>query len=63
MATVVFRCPNMGVRVQGWFADNRTENGGEIYNFITCNARWQVHLVNKATGRVLGVNERSKIRR
>jgi hypothetical protein len=54
MATIVFRCPNMGVHVQGWFADDGSENGGEVYDSITCNACRQVHLVNKATGKVLG---------
>jgi hypothetical protein len=57
MATVVFRCPMLGVRVQGWFADDGAENGGEVYDGITCNACRQVHLVNRTTGRVLGAGD------
>jgi hypothetical protein len=54
MATVVFRCPMLGVHVQGWFADDGSENGGEVYDTLTCAACRQVHLVNRASGRVLG---------
>jgi hypothetical protein len=56
MATTVFRCPNMGVRVQGWFADNGIENG-ETYESVICVACRQAHFVNPATGKVLGADE------
>jgi hypothetical protein len=55
MATVVFCCPNTGARVQGWFADDGTENDDEIYETMTCTMCTQVHLVNRA-GRVLGAD-------
>jgi hypothetical protein len=38
MATIVFRCPNTGVQVQGWFADDGSENDGETYDSVTRNA-------------------------
>jgi hypothetical protein len=54
MATLFFLCPITGDRVQGWFADNGPENGGETYEGVTCLACAQVHMVNPRTGNVLG---------
>ncbi len=57
MATVLFFCPNMGLRVQGWFADDLSENGGEAYELVTCPACLQIHLVNPRSGKTLGPDE------
>jgi hypothetical protein len=57
MGTILFRCPNMGVHVQGWMVDDGTEDGGEIYQSVTCLACQQVHLINPRTGKVLGADE------
>jgi len=57
MATVLFFCPNMGLRVQGWFADDLSENGGEAYESVNCPACLQIHLVNPRTGRTLGPDQ------
>ena len=57
MATLIFTCPSMGVRVHGWFADDATENGGDTYETVTCLACAGVHLVNRRTGKVLGADE------
>jgi hypothetical protein len=57
MATIVFRCPNMGVHVQGWFADDGTENGGDTYESVLCTACRNLHLVNRKTGRILGADD------
>jgi hypothetical protein len=54
MAPVLFRCPNMGVPVRGWFADGGSEDGDEAYQSVTCLACQQVHLVNPKSGKVLG---------
>jgi hypothetical protein len=54
MATVLYRCPDTGLNVQGWLADDGAANEGEIYETMTCPACTRVHLVNPATGRVLG---------
>jgi hypothetical protein len=47
------RCPNTGMQVQGWFADNGSENGGETYEATECIACRRVHLVNPKTGKTL----------
>ena len=57
MATILYRCPNMGLQVQGWFADDGSETGGETYQTVTCMACRQLHLVNPKTGKTLGVDE------
>ena len=54
MATVVFLCPNTGSRMQGWFADDGSEDGIETYRSVTCLACRQAHLVNPKNGKVLG---------
>jgi hypothetical protein len=53
MAPVLFLCPNVGRHVQGWFADDGSENG-ETYQSVTCLACQRVHLVNPKSGKVLG---------
>jgi hypothetical protein len=53
MVTVVYICPNVGVRVQGWFADDGTDDS-ESYDSVTCLACQQLHFVNKVSGKVLG---------
>lgn len=54
MATFLYRCPNTGLRVQGLVADDPTERSDESYQAITCLACSRIHLVNPATGKVLG---------
>ena len=54
MPTLIFRCPNTGMNVQTWFADEVSGNNGETYDSLTCLACSQVHFVNRATGKVLG---------
>lgn len=53
MATIIFVCPNMGARVQGWFPDDG-KGDGEIYESIVCPACHRTHLVHTETGKVLG---------
>ena len=57
MATLLFTCPSTGARVQGWFADDGSEDDGETYEGVTCLACRQVHMVNSRTGKVLGADE------
>jgi hypothetical protein len=54
MATVLFLCPNKGVRVQGWIADNGSDDAAETFQSVTCLACQQMHLVNPKNGKVLG---------
>jgi len=56
MAPFVFRCPTTGRQVQGWTADDPTEDD-DSYQSVTCLACTQVHLVNPKTGRVAGVDD------
>jgi hypothetical protein len=53
MATFVFRCPNTGLNVQGWSAEEISDEPN-AYETITCTACGQLHFVNPATGRALG---------
>jgi hypothetical protein len=57
MAAFLYRCPNTGLNVQGWVADDPAERGEEIYESVTCTACTRLHLVNPATGRVLGADD------
>jgi hypothetical protein len=57
MATLLFRCPNTGYRVQGWVSDDGSEDAAETYESVTCYACRQMHLVRPTTGKVLGVDE------
>jgi hypothetical protein len=57
MASFIFRCPNTGLNVQGWVADDPTERGKEIYETITCTACTGLHVVSPATGKVLGSDD------
>jgi hypothetical protein len=54
MPTFIFRCPNTGLIVQGWSAEEIPDDEPDTYETITCTACGQLHLVNRGTGRVLG---------
>jgi hypothetical protein len=58
MPSVMFRCPNTGYRVQGWFADDVSEDGDNTYRSLTCIACQGVHLVS-LRGKVLGISDES----
>jgi len=53
----VFRCPNTGLNVQGWVAENPSEPKSEAYEAVTCTACARVHLVEPRTGKILGSAE------
>jgi hypothetical protein len=57
MAPFLFRCPNTGLHVQGWVADDGSDNPDETYEAVSCHACRQVHLVNPTTGTVLGSDD------
>ena len=52
----LFRCPNTGYRVQGFIAEDVSDDL-EGYKAITCLACQRTHLVNPTTGKVLGVDD------
>jgi hypothetical protein len=62
MAAFIHRCPTTGRNVQGWFADDVSEDEGETYEAVTCLACAQMHLVNRSTGKVLGAGDKSRQR-
>jgi len=49
---LLYRCPNTGLRVQGWLADKPAQHG-EHYELVNCLACGGQHLVNAATGKTL----------
>ena len=53
MAAFIYRCPNTGLRIQAWEAEEVTEDEN-TYQPVTCVMCQQVHLVNPFTGKVLG---------
>jgi hypothetical protein len=56
MAPFLFRCPITGQTVQGWSADDVTDDD-ESYQSFECTACTRTHLVNLKTGKVLGEDE------
>ncbi len=56
MAPFLYRCPNTGLRAQGFVAEDVSDDA-DTYESVTCLVCQQVHLVNPATGKVLGEAE------
>ena len=55
MPAILFRCTATGVQTQGWIDDAvAAEIGENEYISIACAACRQAHLINPATGRLLG---------
>jgi hypothetical protein len=55
MATLIYRCPNTGMNVQGWFADEVAAKADEhAFVSTSCTACAHTHLVNPRTGKVIG---------
>jgi hypothetical protein len=52
MPTFLYRCPNTGFRVQGYAPEQTSDD--DVYEVLTCIACKRVHLVNPATGKVMG---------
>jgi hypothetical protein len=52
MPAFLYRCPNAGLNVQGWIADDPSQRGDENYMAILCTACVCIHLVNPKTGKV-----------
>jgi hypothetical protein len=54
MAPFLFRCPNTGLRVQGFPPDDEAEGAEDAFVGVTCLACWQLHFVNPKTGKTAG---------
>jgi hypothetical protein len=57
MGTFIYRCSAMGLNVQGITVDRETPGPtDQVYEAVTCTACRRVHLVNPATGHVVGAD-------
>jgi len=57
MPPFLFRCPNTGYRIQGFVADDASDDP-DTYEPVVCALCQRVHLVNPTTGVVLGEDEK-----
>ena len=60
MAPIIFRCPNTGLNVQSWIADECPADVIGEFVSIQCTACRRTHLVSPMTGRTLGVDQDNK---
>jgi hypothetical protein len=58
MPLFLYRCPKTGHRVQGFVAEDTSEDQ-HVYEPVTCLACRQIHHVNPTTGAVIGENRSS----
>ncbi len=58
MRSFIYRCPTTGMNVQGWVAEDGTEDDESIYRTLDCPVCRRAHLVNPATGRVLNAPDK-----
>lgn len=56
MPPFLYRCPITGYMVQGFIADDPTEDQA-TFQPVTCTACTRMHLVNPKTGKVIGDND------
>ncbi len=56
MPPFLYRCPNTGKTVQGFSAEDVSDEP-DTYETVTCLACRQVHLINPSTGKVLGEDD------
>jgi hypothetical protein len=57
MPPLLYRCPTTGYRVQGFTAEEISNDDVETFVTVTCIGCNQVHLVNPATGKVVDVDD------
>jgi hypothetical protein len=57
MRPFLYHCPTTGYRVQGFTAEEVSNDDAETFVTVTCIGCNQVHLVNPATGKVAGVDD------
>jgi hypothetical protein len=58
MPDSAFRCPHTGMNVQRPFAPDPAVDPS-IYEYVSCLACGQQHLMNKSTGELIGERERT----
>jgi hypothetical protein len=55
MLPFMYRCPSTDCRVQGFSAEEVSKENADDYLTVLCTECQQIHLVNPATGEILGV--------
>ena len=50
---IVFRCPQTGLNVQHWLADE-PDDPIVTYKSVLCQACTKLHFINSSTGKLLG---------
>ena len=58
MPTFLYRCPITAFNVQGWVANDPTEDEAERFVPVTCLICSRLHLVNPKAGKVAGEGEK-----
>ena len=58
MENLIFRCAPTGLNVQVGLPDEPPSDRTDSYEAVACPACGRVHLINKATGKMLGDKER-----
>ena len=58
MDKLIFRCTRTGMNVQIEKPEMAPTDHADSYESVTCPACTRIHLINKATGRMLGDNEK-----
>ena len=56
MPPFLYRCPNTGYRVQGFVAEEVSDD--QTYVSVTCIMCRQIRLVNPSTGKVVGGDDK-----
>ena len=59
MPAILFHCPNVQVKVQGWIADDPDLEDGENFEPVICAACTRTHMINPKSGKVLGQAHKS----
>lgn len=60
MPAFQFRCPDTGMNVQGWFADDPNQRDDLNYEVMPCLACGGNHVVNPKTGKTIGNSEKPR---
>ena len=58
MVAILFKCPQTGVRVQGWVSDEPIKPGqARAYAFASCTMCNLLHLIDRITGKSIHEQE------
>jgi hypothetical protein len=57
MANLVFICPQTGMNVQLWLADEAGPGPRCTYEIVICNACSRIHFIDPSTGKLFGAQK------